>query len=97
MFYLGAPIHHHLEDRVRAHVLLCMLAYYVQWHMNQRLQPLFASDGLGKHREWTFENVIARLAAIRREKIHIGEVQFHQVSAPEPDQQRILDLLGTRL
>jgi transposase len=27
------PIHHHLEKRVRAHVLLCMLAYYVDWHM----------------------------------------------------------------
>lgn len=33
------PIHHHLEDRVRAHVLLCMLAYYVEWHMRQRLAP----------------------------------------------------------
>jgi transposase len=34
------PIHHRLEERVRAHVFLCMLAYYVQWHMQQKLQPL---------------------------------------------------------
>jgi transposase len=27
------PIHHHLEDRVRAHVLICMLAYYLTWHL----------------------------------------------------------------
>lgn len=27
------PIHHHLEERVRAHIFLCMLAYYVEWHM----------------------------------------------------------------
>ena len=31
------PIHHWLEDRVRAHIFLCMLAYYVQWHMLRSL------------------------------------------------------------
>ena len=34
------PIYHWLEDRVRAHVFLCMLAYYVEWHMRRKLQPL---------------------------------------------------------
>jgi transposase len=29
------PIHHRLADRVRAHILLCMLAYYVEWHMRE--------------------------------------------------------------
>lgn len=39
------PIYHRLEDRVRAHVFLCMLAYYVEWHMRQALAPLlFAED-----------------------------------------------------
>jgi len=38
------PIHHHLEDRVRAHVLLCMLAYYVEWHMRQALAPILFDD-----------------------------------------------------
>jgi hypothetical protein len=33
------PIRHRLEDRVRAHVLIRMLAYYVTWHMQQRLAP----------------------------------------------------------
>ncbi len=32
------PIHHHLADRVRAHVLICMLAYYVEWHMRRALE-----------------------------------------------------------
>jgi hypothetical protein len=91
------PVFHKTDDRIRAHVFLCVLAYYLQWHMNQRLQPLFASDGLGKNREWTFENVIARLKAIRREKVHLAGAQFHQVTVPQPDQQQILDLLGTRL
>jgi hypothetical protein len=38
------PIHHRLEERVRAHVLLCMLAYYVEWHMRQALAPLLFDD-----------------------------------------------------
>ncbi len=38
------PIHHRRADRVRAHVLLCMLAYYVEWHMRQALKPLLFDD-----------------------------------------------------
>jgi transposase len=38
------PIHHRLEERVRAHVLLCMLAYYVEWHMRQALAPILFDD-----------------------------------------------------
>jgi transposase len=33
------PIHHRWPDRVRAHILLCRLAYSVEWHMRQRLAP----------------------------------------------------------
>jgi hypothetical protein len=38
------PIHHRLEQRVRAHILLCMLAYYVEWHMRQALAPILFDD-----------------------------------------------------
>lgn len=38
------PIHHRLPDRVRAHILLCMLAYYVEWHMRQMLAPILFDD-----------------------------------------------------
>ena len=38
------PIHHRREDRVRAHVFLCMLAYYVEWHMRRALAPLLFED-----------------------------------------------------
>ena len=38
------PIHHRLPDRVRAHILLCMLAYYVEWHMRQLLAPILFDD-----------------------------------------------------
>jgi DDE family transposase len=38
------PIHHWLEERVRAHVFLCMLAYYVEWNMRGRLAPMLYDD-----------------------------------------------------
>jgi len=38
------PIHHRLEDRVRAHVLLCMLAYYLTWHLKAAWAPLLFTD-----------------------------------------------------
>ncbi len=38
------PIHHRLEPRVRAHIFLCMLAYYVMWHMLQAWRPLLFCD-----------------------------------------------------
>jgi len=38
------PIHHHLQDRVRAHVFLCMLAYYLTWHLRHAWTPLLFKD-----------------------------------------------------
>ncbi len=38
------PIHHRLADRVRAHILLCMLAYYVEWHMREAWRALMFAD-----------------------------------------------------
>lgn len=38
------PLHHHTEPRVRAHVFLCMLAYYVEWHLRRSLAPLLFQD-----------------------------------------------------
>jgi transposase len=38
------PIHHRLEDRVRAHALLCMLAYYLTWHLRAAWAPLIFKD-----------------------------------------------------
>jgi transposase len=38
------PIRHRLEERVRAHIFLCVLAYYVEWHMREAWRPLLFSD-----------------------------------------------------
>ena len=38
------PIYHHLDSRVRAHIFLCMLAYYVEWYMREAWRPLLFCD-----------------------------------------------------
>lgn len=38
------PIHHRRADRVRAHLLICMLAHYVEWHMLAALAPMLFAD-----------------------------------------------------
>jgi transposase len=38
------PIYHHKDERIRAHVFLCMLSYYVEWHMRERLREVLFHD-----------------------------------------------------
>ncbi len=38
------PVHHRLADRVRAHIFICMLAYYVRWHLERAWAPLLFKD-----------------------------------------------------
>ncbi len=92
------PIYHHLDRRIRAHVFLCMLAYYVQWHAVQRLQPLFQNDGEGKDRRWSLPVVINRLSSIRMETLMLDGVPIENVkTSPDEEQIRILELLGVKL
>ena len=54
------PVHHWLAGRVRAHVLLCMLAYYLEWHMRQKLAPLLFDDADKEAAEAARESVVAK-------------------------------------
>lgn len=46
------PIHHHLPDRVKAHLFICMLAYYVRWHMERAWASLtFRDEGSNQERD----------------------------------------------
>ncbi len=87
------PFYHKTDDRIRAHVFLCMLAYYLQWHMTQRLQPLFDSDGVGSEREWTFSGVIDCLKSRQQHTVLLKGVEFIRDGEWTEDQQRIVDLL----
>jgi hypothetical protein len=65
------PLHHHTEPRVRAHVFLCMLAYYVEWHLRRSLAPLLFQDHDRPAAAAERASVVARAAispAARRKK-----------------------------
>ena len=53
------PIFHWTSNRVKAHVLLCMLAYYVEWHMKQALAPMLFEDHDSEAAEALRESVVA--------------------------------------
>jgi transposase len=53
------PIHHHNDDRIRAHVFLCMLAYYVEWHMRERLREILFDDDDRESAESSRRSVVA--------------------------------------
>ena len=91
------PVFHKKDERIRAHVFLCVLAYYVQWHVRRRLEPLFAQDGNGKNRRWTFANVIDRLKQICSNTVRMKDVEFEQRTELDEDQNRIAQLLGVNL
>jgi transposase len=54
------PIHHRRPDRVRAHVFLCMLAYYVEWQMRQVLKPILFDDHDKASAEAARESIVAK-------------------------------------
>jgi hypothetical protein len=51
------PIHHHTEDRVIAHVFICLLAYYVEWHMRKALGSLLFQDDELDRTRWSRDPV----------------------------------------
>ena len=91
------PVYHKNDDRIRSHVFLCMLAYYLQWHIEQRLAPLFQDDGDGENRRWTFRGVIDCLAQITRNRIAVNGIEFYQNSTPTEEQKQILNLLEVNM
>jgi transposase len=88
------PVFHRLEDRVRAHVFLCMLAYYVQWHMVRSLRTLKEQDA---ETYGSFRLVMERLKSLQRNTVECAGKTFEQVTQPDAYQQKILDALGVVL
>jgi transposase len=87
------PVYHKTDDRIRCHVFICMLAYYVMWHMNQRLKPLYEADGAGADRKCTFDYVVETLKCIRKETVDICGVKSSIITSPTEEQAQILQLL----
>jgi hypothetical protein len=71
------PVYHWLADRVRAHVFLCMLAYYLEWHMRQRLAPMLFDDTDKEAAEAQRASVVAQAqrspAAVKKQTTGLTE------------------------
>ena len=104
------PIHHRLEDRVRSHVFLCMLAYYVEWHLRKAWEPLLF-DGepqgvpsgkrstrrtLEGHPVMAYGNLLADLGGLTRNQVRFAGTMAPVTlyATPSPLQQKALDLLA---
>jgi len=91
---LVRPIHHRLGERVRAHIVLCLLAYYVEWHLRQVWAPLlFEDEELAGDRPRRDPVAPARASASARQK-----KKTHTTAGGLPVQsfRTLLAHLGTR-
>ena len=90
------PIYHKTDDRIRCHVFLCMLSYYLMWNMKQMLKPLLENNAEGKNNEYTFDHVIERLKSIRKEKVDFSGIESEILTERDKDQEEIANLLGVK-
>src|SRR3972149_9898988 len=68
------PIHHHLENRVRAHIFLCMLAYYVEWHMREAWRSVTFAD-----EDQESKKTRDPVAPAKRSERALAKVQAHKL------------------
>jgi hypothetical protein len=70
---LVRPFHHRTGERVRSHILLCMLAFYVEWHLRQVWEPLLFEDEelvVDRPRRDPVRPARASAAAVQKKKTH---------------------------
>jgi transposase len=75
------PIHHRKAERVRAHVFLCMLAYYVEWHMRSALKPMLFDDEDKKAAEKQRSSIVA---PARRSPAALDKAHTKKTAEGEP-------------
>jgi transposase len=91
------PVYHKKDDRIKCHVFICMLAYYLMWHMKQRLEPLFHEITSGKDLKYIFNYIMEQLKCIRVNIVEFCGVFTKILSKPSAEQKRILDFLGIKI
>lgn len=88
------PIYHRTEDHVRAHIFLCLLAYYVEWHMRQALAPLLFHDEELSEARKTRDPVAPATASMSAK--HKKRTRHTTDGLPLHSFQTLLATLGTR-
>ena len=90
------PVHHKTDARIESHLFICMLAYYVQWHMHKAFEPIYEADGQGAERSATFRNLVEKLKSIRSNTMRTNKIEYEGPTQPDEKQQQIIDLLVAR-
>ena len=88
------PMYHKTDVRIKCHVFICMLAYYIMWHMKNRLVSIAEIDGVGGNRKYSFSHIIEILKSIRSENVSFLDSETNIISSPTEEQSHILNLLG---
>jgi transposase len=85
------PIYHRTEERIKAHVFICMLAYYLLWHMNISLKELYQEDT----KKYTLSHVLEVLKSQQKYFITVGDtdIQSHTIANPTPLQEKIQNMV----
>ena len=84
------PIHHRTDDRIRAHVFICMLSYYLLWHLNKALAPLCE-----KHPNYTRSHLIEIMKSLQKSKLTVAGISTEIIAEPTEPQLNIQNLVAT--
>jgi transposase len=89
------PIFHHLADRVKAHVFLCMLAYYVEWHIRKRLAQILFDDDDKENAQRQRQSPVKPAQPSRRARDKAASKRCEDDGQPVHSFQTLLDDLAT--
>ena len=83
------PIYHKTNDRIKAHVFICMLSYYLLWHFKQALKPLYQDFP-----KFTQNHVMELMKSLQKFKMSVADTITYTVAAPSEVQLRIHNLVS---
>jgi transposase len=81
------PIYHKTDDRIKAHVFLCMLSYYLLWHLNKLLTPFYANNP-----KYTRDHVMHVMKSLQKYKLTIAGISTDTIAEPTENQRIIQNL-----
>ena len=77
------PVYHSKKERLKVHAFICMLSYYLLWHFNQLLKPLYEEEDT---KAYTQNHVIEIMKTLQKFDLIIGDVVSPATIVAEPNQ-----------
>lgn len=85
------PMYHKTDERIKSHVFICMLSYYLLWHFNKALSTLHKENP----KTYTFTFLIEIMKSLQKSKITMGDVSTYIVASPSASQEKIQYLVSS--